>query len=156
MATADQERIRFIVVDEDIRASGGGGAEIMRPYFHESFVDYNAHMHCDFTEWSVRYTSADAYLADFDGWSRSSQTWDLEGYASSEEFVRSATILAAEDVQVKGDCALAPKRFRGRAMNRADGKEMVWDKTVIYLMRRIDDDWKVTGMISNLPWPKEK
>jgi len=154
-ATQDQQRIRFIIVDEDIRAFCGGGAQIMRPYFHSSFVDYDARGHCDFTKWRVRFTSPEAYLQAFEKWSKGAAEWRLKGYASPAEFVRKATILDAEDVKVNGDCALAPKRFCGKALNEATGQEVAWHKTVIYLMRKIDGDWKVTGMISNLPWPTE-
>lgn len=152
-ATADQQRIRFIIVDEDIKAFSGGGAKIMRPYFHPDFVDYNAHFSCDFTQWTVRYDSADAYLEAFEGWCQSAAQWDLEGYEKGADFIHETTIMDAEDVKITGDAALAPKRFRGKAHNKANGKDVGWEKTVIYLMRKIDGDWKVTGMISNLPWP---
>ena len=150
-ATPDQERVRFIVVDEDIRAFCRGGSAIMRPYFAPEFVDYDARGHCDFTKWRVRFTSADDYLQAFDKWSQGMAGRELKGYASPEDWVREATILTAEDVKIKGDCAMAPKRFLGQAVDADSGEKLSWNKTVIYLMRKQGDDWKVTGMISNLP-----
>lgn len=150
-ANQDQQRIRFIVVDEDIRAFCGGGAEIMRPYFDPGFVDYDAKNQYDPMHWRIRFASADAYLAAFDGWSRSMAGRKLRGYNSPDEFVRQATILSAEDVQILADQALAPKRFDGEAIDEQTGKTISWHKTVVYLMRKLGGDWKVTGMISNLP-----
>ena len=153
-ASADQERIRFIIVDEDIRAFCGGGADVMRPYFHPAFVDYDARNQYNPLTWRVRFASADAYLQAFDGWARSTAGRKLKEYKSAEEFVRKATILAAEDVQITGNCAIAAKRFSGEAADERTGKPIAWHKTVVYLMRKIDGDWKVTGMISNLPPPE--
>lgn len=98
--------------------------------------------------WRVGFPTLAHYR---DEWLRQASESQATAYAED----RSAAIHRATrltEIEISGDVAVAHKKFDG-TIARADGGQDRLNWQTIYLCRRAEGTWKLTGFVGYLPYP---
>lgn len=99
--------------------------------------------------WSIRYPSLARYRED---WLRDAAEFarmELRD-RDKEDFLFEAAVL--RDIEIRGDRALAHKKFDGSAWT-TEGREIALRWQSVYQLRKVEGSWKLTGFIGYLPNP---
>ena len=98
--------------------------------------------------WKLNYPTLDAYRDD---WLRQAKAFANVTYTEDK---RAALFQATtlEKIEIQGDAALLHKKFNG-SIAKADGETLpiVWQ--TLYKMKKIDNEWKITGFVGYMPNP---
>lgn len=98
--------------------------------------------------WTISYPTLEAYR---DEWLRQAREGQSVQYAEDQEAgIHRATSLT--EIEIKGDRAVAHKKFDGE-IRRADGGKDVLNWQTIYFCRKVEGAWKLTGFVGYLPYP---
>lgn len=145
----DRSEIWTMLVDRDISAFvAADWSMVDGDFIHEGFVGVDAGGSSNPDSWRVNFPTLAAYR---DEWLRQAAESAKIEYGED----RFAAILRAtnlRDIDIKGDVAVAHKKFDG-TIARADGSKDVLNWQTLYFCRKIDAGWRLTGFVGYLPFP---
>jgi reactive intermediate/imine deaminase len=137
-----------MLVERDTLAFLAGDWSMVKEDFYEDgFVGIAGPSNPD--HWRIRYDSLASYRED---WLRSSKEYFEEELAEADkaEFLFEATVL--RDIEIRGDHALAHKKFDGCASTTRN-KQIVLRWQTVYHLRRMEGRWFIAGFTGYLPNP---
>ena len=96
--------------------------------------------------WRLRFPTLEAYKAQ---WLKSAtETMRIGEPSTLEQDIRQATSLV--DIDVKGDMAVAHKKFDGYVRLKDGGRKRLHLQT-LYFCRRVEGAWRIASFIGYLP-----
>lgn len=144
----DRSQIWTMLVERDIAAFvAADWTMVAGDFIGEGFMGIDGKKAANPDEWRISFPSLEAYRDEWLRQARHSQTLD---YAEDVlEGIHRATTLA--DIEIKGDVAIAHKKFNGEIRLRDGGKDVLHWQT-LYFCRKVGGRWKLTGFAGYLPY----
>jgi hypothetical protein len=144
-ADADRHAIWELLIRRDsVFFLAGDWTAVVDDYLAEGFVGIDAGGSADPARWRIGFPRLDAY--------RDAAIAGRLDPAEFAEDLRAAWFRcqSLETIEIAGELALAHKRIAGRIARRDGGAlELGWRS--MFMLRRIDGAWKITGFIGYLP-----
>lgn len=146
----DRHEIWHILVEEDIAGFVAADFSRCRLRFDESrFVGYDARKSRCPDDWVVGFATLDEYATLWLDVARQYQQVRLADGRDLLSFWHDLTDL--RQIEIRGDHAVAHKKFNGRALTTEGATlECLWQ--TLYLLRKLDGQWKITGFVGFLPY----
>lgn len=147
-ADADRGAIWTMLVERDIAAFvAADWSMVADDFVAEGFLGIDAARNNDPDGWRINFPTLAAYR---DEWLRQARNAAALAYAEDPEAaIHRATRLT--DIDIRGDLALAHKKFDG-SIAKADGTKDVLHWQTLYFCRRTAAGWKLTGFIGYMPF----
>ncbi|WP_323014910.1 hypothetical protein [Devosia sp.] len=149
---AERSAIWTMLVERDIAAYIAADWTMVEDDFvAEDFFGVNGNG-CDNPDgWTISFPT----LADYrEEWLRQAREGQKVAYAEdAEAAIHRATSLT--EIEIKGERAVAHKKFDG-SIARADGGKDTLNWQTVYFCRKVDGRWKLTGFVGYLPYPMGK
>ena len=145
----DRSAIWTMLVERDIAAFVAADWSLVAGDFIETqFLGIDGNGSDNPDGWRIGFPS----LADYrDEWLRQARESQATKYSEDRAAaIHRATTLT--DIEIRGDVALAHKKFDG-TIARADGGKDVLNWQTIYFCRRTNGTWKLVGFAGYLPYP---
>lgn len=145
---ADRNAIWEMLVERDTLAFiAGDWSKVAGDFYEDGFFGIAGPSNPD--HWRIRYDTLDAYRED---WLRTSQEYSEDELAGADktDFLFEATVL--RDIEIRGDYALAHKKFDGSAIT-TKGKQIILRWQTVYHLRRREGRWLIVGFTGYLPNP---
>jgi len=117
-------------------------------FIEKNFMGIDAGKSANPDSWSLTYDSLETYKQD---WLRQAKDFASNQYKDDKrETLFKATTL--RDIEIKGNSAILHKKFDG-SITKLNGtiEPILWQ--TIYKMKKVNDDWKITGFIGYMPNP---
>ena len=117
-------------------------------FIEENFIGIDAKKSANPDSWQLSYDSLKAYKDD---WLQQAKYFANTKYKDDKrKALFDATTL--RDIDIKGESALIHKKFDGNIIKEDGSIETILWQT-IYKMKKISNDWKITGFIGYMPNP---
>lgn len=147
---ADRHAIWEMLMRRDFEAFLAADWEPIAPDFLTGeFHGLDAGRHPDPDRWRLRFADLASYRQE---WLQ--QASDFQKIAlrdiSKRDFLFSAASL--QEIDLVGDRAMARKKFRGQA-NSTTGESITLAWQTLYLLRKVNSRWLITGFVGYLPFP---
>lgn len=145
----DRSAIWTMLVPRDIAAYVAADWSMVEGDFvADDFMGIDGNKKANPDGWTISYPTLAAYR---DEWLRQAREGQAVKYAEDQEAgIHRATSLT--EIEIKGDRAVAHKKFDG-AILRADGGKDVLNWQTVYFCRKVEGQWKLTGFVGYLPYP---
>jgi reactive intermediate/imine deaminase len=145
---ADRHQIWEMLIQRDIAAFLAGDWSIVEQDFAaDQFVGHSGPANPD--HWRIAYPTLESYRDEWLSQAKAFSTVKLRGI-STVDFLYRASVL--RDIEITQDCAVAHKKFDGRAVTES-GEPIVLNWQSVYWLRRFPPGWKITGFLGYLPNP---
>jgi hypothetical protein len=146
---ADRSAIWTMLVPRDIKAFVDADWSMVEDDFlAEDFMGINGNRQDNPDGWTISFPTLANYR---DEWIRQAQEGQRVAYAEDQEAgIHRATSLT--EIEITGDRAVAHKKFDGE-IKLADGGVERLNWQTLYLCRKVERQWKLTGFIGYLPYP---
>ncbi|MDQ0456455.1 hypothetical protein [Rhizobium paknamense] len=116
-------------------------------FIEDGFYGISGNHQADPGQWTLAFPTLAAYRAE---WLRQAEDFAAKRYAEDPRIaIFNTTTL--EEIDVKGDAALARKRFKG-GIRRADGAFDSMEWQTLYSCRLHQGRWKLSGFTGYLPY----
>lgn len=145
----DRSAIWNMLVPRDIAAFvAADWSMVEHDFVAEDFLGINGNRQDNPDSWTISYPTLTQYR---DEWLRQAREGQTVEYAEDQEAgIHRATSLT--EIEINGDRAVAHKKFDG-SIKLADGNVDRLNWQTLYLCRKVDGHWKLTGFIGYLPFP---
>jgi enamine deaminase RidA (YjgF/YER057c/UK114 family) len=146
-ADPDRHEIWTMLVERDIAAYARGDWSLVEDDFvdHREFIAVDARNRANPDSWRLGRT-LDGYR---DAWLAGSAR--LRAQTSPDELEAALHDLTTlRDIEVRGDDAIAHKKFDGTVPQRGGGAARL-DWQTLYLCRRVEGRWRIRGFVGYLP-----
>lgn len=146
---ADRSAIWTMLVPRDIKAFVAADWSMVEDDFlAEDFMGINGNRQDNPDGWTISFPT----LADYrDEWIRQAREGQSVAYAEDQEAgIHRATSLT--EIEITGERAVAHKKFDGE-IKLADGGVERLNWQTLYLCRKVEAQWKLTGFVGYLPYP---
>ncbi|ODT47906.1 hypothetical protein [Devosia sp. 63-57] len=146
---ADRSAIWTMLVPRDIKAFVEADWSMVEDDFAaDDFMGIHGNRSDNPDGWSISFPTLASYR---DEWLRQAHESQKVEFAEDQEAgIHRATSLT--EIEITGERALARKKFDGE-IKLADGGVDRLNWQTLYLCRKIDGAWKLTGFIGYLPYP---
>ncbi|MDH3648966.1 MAG: RidA family protein [Saprospiraceae bacterium] len=150
-ATSDPDRKQIweMLVERDIVAfCAADWAMVEHDFIKENFMGIDARGKHNPDSWALTFPDLQFYQAE---WLKQARDFAAtEWSVDAEQAILDATTL--RDIEIKGDSALAHKKFDG-ILRKKNGEQAVLNWQTLYRCRKIDDNWKIVGFTGYMPHP---
>lgn len=146
---ADRSAIWTMLVPRDIKAFVDADWSMVEDDFlADDFMGINGNRQDNPDGWTISFPT----LADYrDEWIRQAREGQSVAYAEDQE-AGIHRVTSLNEIEITGERAVAHKKFDGE-IKLADGGVERLNWQTLYLCRKVEGQWKLTGFVGYLPYP---
>ena len=146
----DRHEIWEILMRRDFEAFVAADWKMTEPDFlAEEFQGIDGGKQSDPDRWHLRFADLATYRDEWLVQAADFRKLELQG-TSKLDFLFAAASL--RDIEITGTRAMAHKKFQGRATSTL-GESLVLAWQTLYLLRKANARWKITGFVGYMPNP---